>query len=290
MDFLPKKSRALLKFYGGKSFLARRIISLFPEHTIYCEGFAGAAAVLLNKKRSDVEILSDVNPSLINLLTVVGSPLLYPLFRDVVVRSGKNKTGLEYNESVFEMAKLFQGHNSTGVGAAVAYLVKCRYSRIGMGKSFSWSDRFRGGQYGELNAWMNLKKDLDSIHSRLNGVQVKLVGRIDGAGYNVFDVMKEVEGPDTVFYLDPPYLHETRSVKSAFGVHEMTSYEHEKLLKFLLGVQAKAIFISCYWSDLYSAILGVKGGGWDYTYWNCPNNSGMNKVKERRREYCWFRI
>jgi DNA adenine methylase len=40
---------------------------LFPQHTTYCEPFGGSGAVLLAKEPSRVEILSDLDGSLVNL-------------------------------------------------------------------------------------------------------------------------------------------------------------------------------------------------------------------------------
>ena len=39
-----------LTYYGGKQQLASIIVSLIPEHGIYCEPFIGGAAVFLQSK------------------------------------------------------------------------------------------------------------------------------------------------------------------------------------------------------------------------------------------------
>ena len=41
-----KKLRSPLKWHGGKSYLARRIIALMPPHKTYVEGFAGGLSIL----------------------------------------------------------------------------------------------------------------------------------------------------------------------------------------------------------------------------------------------------
>ena len=38
-----------LTYYGGKQQLASKIVSLIPEHRIYCEPFIGGAAVFFCK-------------------------------------------------------------------------------------------------------------------------------------------------------------------------------------------------------------------------------------------------
>ena len=42
-----------ISYYGGKQQLASKIVSLFPEHKIYCEPFIGGGSSLFlqNRKR-----------------------------------------------------------------------------------------------------------------------------------------------------------------------------------------------------------------------------------------------
>ena len=43
-----------ISYYGGKQQLASKIVSLFPEHKIYCEPFIGGAAVLFAKPQAQI--------------------------------------------------------------------------------------------------------------------------------------------------------------------------------------------------------------------------------------------
>jgi DNA adenine methylase len=47
-----------ISYYGGKQQLAQVILRLIPKHRLYCEPFAGGAAVLFAKIPSKVEVMS----------------------------------------------------------------------------------------------------------------------------------------------------------------------------------------------------------------------------------------
>lgn len=59
-----------LTYYGGKQQLATKIISLIPEHKLYCEPFVGGGAVFFQKPPSKVEVLNDINGELVNFYEV----------------------------------------------------------------------------------------------------------------------------------------------------------------------------------------------------------------------------
>lgn len=65
-----------ISYYGGKQKLAVKILSLIPEHTLYCEPFLGGAAVFFAKQPSGVEVLNDTNRELINFYRVVQSDFI----------------------------------------------------------------------------------------------------------------------------------------------------------------------------------------------------------------------
>jgi site-specific DNA-adenine methylase len=58
------KLKAPFGWVGGKSKLAKDIVSLFPQHTTYVEVFGGALSVLYAKERSKVEVVNDINSEL----------------------------------------------------------------------------------------------------------------------------------------------------------------------------------------------------------------------------------
>ena len=61
----------LAGWMGGKSRLSKRIVSMLPEHTCYCEPFAGAAWVLFRKPESKVEVINDINREIVTFYRVI---------------------------------------------------------------------------------------------------------------------------------------------------------------------------------------------------------------------------
>ena len=60
-----------ISYYGGKQKLAEKILSVIPDHVLYCEPFLGGAAVFFAKRQSEIEVLNDTNRELINFYKTV---------------------------------------------------------------------------------------------------------------------------------------------------------------------------------------------------------------------------
>ncbi|MFP7486469.1 DNA adenine methylase [Priestia filamentosa] len=63
-----KEVHTPLRWFGGKFFLSKEIISRIPAHHCYVEPFAGSSQVLTQKTASKVEVINDIDESLINFL------------------------------------------------------------------------------------------------------------------------------------------------------------------------------------------------------------------------------
>ncbi len=51
----------LIPYLGGKRLLTKTILSLLPEHRLYCEPFGGSGTILLEKEPSGVEVINDID-------------------------------------------------------------------------------------------------------------------------------------------------------------------------------------------------------------------------------------
>ncbi len=97
------------------------------------------------------------------------------------------------------------------------------------------------------------------------------------------EVIHQQCGPNTLFYCDPPYLHETRATTGEYE-HEMSRSQHCDLLDMLGAVQGKFL-LSGYRSNLYD--WKAKACGWHRVDFDLPNNAAGGKSKRRMTECVW---
>lgn len=262
------KIRSIFKCHGGKSLIKNWIISNFPtnyQKFYYAEIYGGAANILLNKQKSNLEIYNDIDKCVFNVLNCLKT-------KSNEVINSLNE--IEYNLDTFELAKNNQlKHHNTAIKEAVNEIIIRRMSRGGLKKTFSWSSRKRGGQPGDVNAWENFKKNINEICYRLQNVIL--------FNEDAVEVIKKYDSKDIFFYADPPYLKSTRTSKNIYDF-EMTEEDHIKLAECLNGIQGKAM-ISGYESELYKKLYK----GWKKYYKDMPNHSSQQKEKQRRTEIIW---
>ena len=162
-----QRLRPPVKAHGGKYYLARQIVPILlgvrEKVTEYLEPCAFGASVFLAMPRVQREILGDINPDVAALWTVLSNDGLSAALADRL-------DGVPYNESTFEGAH--SPSDGTLLDRAMRFLITCRFSRGGLGKSFAWSDRERGGKPGDENAWDTFRtNELPRIIARARGVE-----------------------------------------------------------------------------------------------------------------------
>ena len=259
--------RPPVKWHGGKYYTARRIIALFPPHRIYLEPFGGAASVLLNKPRVDVEAYNDLDLRITRLFKV-----LQKQGREFIERV----QFVPYSQYEFENAASYPD-GASELEKAVCDFIRWRQSFGGRGKSWSYTTtRARGGMAGDVNAWWTSIEQLPAIIERLKRVQI--------LSQPAIDAIKRFDNVETLIYCDPPYLHETREPNSRdiYGI-EMTQDEHVELGQVLNKCQSKVV-ISGYPSDLYNEMFS----SWRRIEFDIANHSAGGQKKNRKRETLWL--
>ena len=162
-----QRLRPPVKAHGGKYYLARQIVPILLDVrervTEYLEPCAFGGSVFLAMPRMQREILGDINPDVAALWTVLANNHLAAALMERL-------SGVPYNEATFE--GVHAQSDGTLLDRAMRFLVTCRFSRGGLGKSFAWSGRERGGKPGDENAWDTFRSnELPRIIARAHGVE-----------------------------------------------------------------------------------------------------------------------
>lgn len=263
-----EKLRPPFKIHGGKNYLHGWIIDNFPqnyEDLNYIEPFCGAASVFLNKNKSKLEIINDLDLGVINIFRSLRDE------NNVFIKKIKK---IEYSKESFEKALCEKQKLNSDLDHAINEFVVRRMSRGGLKKAFSWSERTRGGNPGEVNAWLSIIEELPQISKRLKDTFI--------LNKNAFEIIKAFNEEKTLCYVDPPYLPDTRVSKECYEF-ELTTEDHIELSHQLNSFKGKVI-LSGYQSALYKRLYK----GWKCIKKTVPNNASQAKIKPKKNECIWM--
>ena len=217
----------LMRYHGAKWKLAPWIISHFPQHHCYVEPFGGSAAVLLNKIPSAREVYNDLNFEVFTLFNVMRDKNMRTELLRLLAMTPYSRIEFDYAKDVPAM-HVNRSNNSgyrcgdeSAVMIAHALLVR---AQMGFGSAGATRgntgfrlDTARGGT--SLQAlWNDVPGNVLQVCERLKGVIIE--------NSDASKVIQQHDRPDTLIYLDLPYLHETRQTNNAY-THEMSEREHE---------------------------------------------------------------
>lgn len=261
-----KTIRPAIKCHGGKFYLCKWVLSHFPqnfEEMTYVEPYCGGANVFFNKLRSKTDVINDLDTGVVQI---------YRALRDEPAEFIRRLKICKYSEETFTRA-LKKTQIEDYLEHAVNEFILRRMSRGGLCKAFAWSDRKRGGKPGDINAWETAIKGLSSLSEKLQEVFV----------FNkpAIEVIKSFNSSKTLLYLDPPYLHDTRTSKNAY-TFEMSEEDHVNLATILNKFSGKVI-ISGYSSPLYNKLYK----GWKVCRRKVANHSSQQKSKATKTEIIW---
>lgn len=267
-----------LKWHGGKYYLAAKIVSLMPPHLHYVEPFFGGGAVLLARApgaadlwlhphKGVSEVVNDLNGNLINFWRTLQDPEKFERFRRCV-------EAMPIARAEWEKAHQ-HAYGQDAVADAVAFFVDCRQSRSGLMTSFTsvTRNRTRREMNGNASEWLSAVEGLPDIAARLRRVLIENMPAVD--------LIRREDTPGTLFYCDPPYLHETRTAPDAYAF-EMQEEAHRELLVALQACRGRVI-LSGYSSTLYDSMLQ----DWKRHTFDLPNNAAGGDTKRRMTEVLW---
>jgi len=262
-------SRPLLRYLGSKWRLAPWIMAHMPPHDIYVEPFGGGASVLLRKPPCRTEVYNDLDQELVGLFRILRTAEAKDLIRQLELTPyarAEYCAALEPVGEPLERARQLIVRSHMGHGT--------RGTRVDRAAGFR-SDG-TSGTTRVAGEWADFPEVLRAIVERLRGVSIEQRPAIDLIDY--------WDSPETLFYLDPPYLPATRSAKAkqAEGyhvyAHEMTVAEHEELLERVQSIKGM-VLISGYPSRLYDRHLAG---------WQRHKTSSRSHRNSPRTELLWL--
>jgi DNA adenine methylase len=232
-----------MRYHGAKYRLAPWIISHFPEHKCYVEPFGGAAGVLLRKERSYAEVYNDIDSEVVNVFRVLRSTKLSQQLVDLCSLTPFSRSDFEdayvpSNEPVEQarrtLFKAFAGFGSASVTRRSGF-------RIDSKREYSLASHL----------WARYPEKIQQFCERLSGVIIE--------NRPAIKVLKQHDSEETLHYVDPPYLHSTRSRSgNAQYQHELTDKDHLELLNEIKQLSGMVV-ISGYPNELYDKELD----GWE---------------------------
>lgn len=180
--------RAPIPYYGGKQRLASRLVTILPAHDVYCEPFAGGAAVYFAKRPARLEVLNDHDCRIVNFFRVLRDP----------EQSAELIALLElvpYSRKEFDDARA--GNMSEGVEGAANYAIALCFSfsaQLGTGWSYCKAP-YKNTPHGPV--WVHRVARLHVAAQRLRRAQIDNIDAL--ACIELYD------SETTCFYVDPPY-------------------------------------------------------------------------------------
>lgn len=263
----------------------------------YVEPYFGGGSVLLAMDPEGIsEVANDLNGELTNFWRVLQQDRLFQIFHREIQATPFSKA--EFDGAGPDSWKEFGP--SEPVACAINFFIRCRQSLAGRMAGFAGitRNRTRRGMNEQVSAWLNCIEGLPAVHERLKRVLI--------LNDDALSVIRKEDGERTLYYLDPPYLHETRATTGEYQ-HEMTARQHRDLLVTLGGEMAASactranevvpdwyatadpikgrFLLSGYDSPLYSAV--ATACGWSRHDFELPNNAAGGGSKRRMVESVW---
>jgi len=230
-------------WFGGKGNMVAKLLKLIPPHKIYVEVFGGGASLLFAKKPSPVEVYNDIDSGVVNFFRVLRDEEKFQKFYEKVCLTPYSREEYYYCVDTWEQC-------DDEVERAYRWFIVARMSFSGCfggGWSFSVTASSRG-MSGRCSAWLGVVEGLPAIHERFMRVQIE--------HRDFKELIPLYDTKDTLFYLDPPYVHATRS--GGRYNYECSDKDHEDLVEILLNIKGKAM-LSGYANDIY---VKLEEAGW----------------------------
>lgn len=238
-----------ISYYGGKQKLATKIISVIPQHILYCEPFLGGAAVYFAKERSEVEVLNDTNKELINFYKVVQDDFV-SLEKEIRIslhsRDQHRKASVIYNNpDMFPEIKR----------AWAVWVLSTQSFSAQLDSSWGYDISKNTTTKKIMN---NKDRFTEDMAIRLQNAQIESADAIY--------IIKGRDSENSFFYCDPPYFNSDCGHYDGYSIQDF-----ENLLITLSEIKGKFL-LSSYPSPILQKYAKEKG----WSMWSVEQGVSVN--------------
>jgi len=183
------KLKTPITYYGGKQGMLKHIRPLIPEHELYCEPFAGGAAVFFNKEPAKVNVINDLNGELINFYKTIVTNLVE--LRVEVSKTLHSRNQYQHAWYIYNNPDYF-----SNVQRAWAVFI---LSKIGFAGKLSSSFGFDKSE-GKHPCKMRCAKEIftENLKDLLEHSTIE--------SDDAFSIIRRYDCSNAFYFLDPPYV------------------------------------------------------------------------------------
>jgi DNA adenine methylase len=195
---LPK-ARPVIAWPGGKARMLKYILPLIPPHTCYCEVFFGGGAVFFSKAKSHHEVVNDINKDLVAFMRNAKA------HREAV---------LDELELVLNSRQEFEDYlvqpGLTEIQRAARWFIRNKLSFGGMGQNFAIT------KTSHITSRAKYLIAIQSLSRRLDSTTIE---------HRSWEkILSSYDGPETFFFLDPPYLDGAGAAYQGWSVEQLEQF------------------------------------------------------------------
>lgn len=251
--------RTPIRYFGGKFRISSWIISYFPNHRIYCEPFGGGGSVLFNKQPCYQDVYNDLDGEMVNLFEVLrdhGEDLARSIeltpFSKVEHDQAYQNTSDKIEQARRTLIKSHMSFGSNGIQSKSGF-------RRNVHRSYTTP----------AHDWGCLAPVILEAMNNIRGIIIDQMPAID--------CIENYDSKETLFYIDPPYHHETRGRSDRYR-NEMSEDDHVNLLLLLNSVEGMVV-LSGYRHKSYEQLL---------SNWKLEIKKVNDQVGNVREECLWL--
>ena len=255
-------------YYGGKYYHIDFIAKFFPPHqsiSHFIDVYGGSGTVILNVGPYEKETYNDLNADLARFFRVLKNDLKklinsleLTLYSREEYRQAINQ---EIDISDVEFARRFyilaiQSFNGRIVNPAWRFSKQDHNHRMAR----------------PISDWLGSVNKLPIISKRFERINIESMLALD--------IIDKYNSSDSFFYIDPPYVSDSRAGVGQYGQYEMDDNDHRELAYILNNIEGKSV-VSGYKNHLYDELFK----GWNRV--DAPVKFAPTSRKDRQ-ESIWL--